>query len=50
MANRGLELGSLITISIYRDFVSLDGESIQSQYDRAHFKLSVELKLFNVYY
>ncbi len=38
-----LELGSLIAISIYPDFVSLDGESIHLLQDLAHFKHSVEL-------
>ncbi len=32
-------------LSIYLDFVSLDGESIQFLWDQAHFKLSV-IKVF----
>ncbi len=41
-----IELWLFIVISIYLDFVSLDGESIQHLYDQAYFKLSEELDIF----
>ncbi len=38
-----VELGSLTTISIYHDFVSLNDEPIHLLKDETHFKLSEEL-------
>ncbi len=41
-------MGSFITILIYRDFVSVNDESIDFPQYHAHFKLSVEFELLNL--